>query len=200
MRHVLPVAVASTALALALAVALVPTSSRSQEAQKSAQPARSAELDDARVAELLEGRWTLARGEEAARQTLERAIERTTDGMFPIVRGQAQRQLREANPINGAVEFHFTPQRIRAVFESGTYESAPGQSIQTRQPGSGDEMQLVQLVRDGHLEQVFTTGNGRRWSVFTPTPDGQTMKMQVTIQAGILPRPLQYEIDYRRAQ
>lgn len=200
MRHVLPVAVASTACVLALAVALVPTSTRSQEAQAPARPAQGAALDDARVAELLEGRWTLARGQEAAQQAVERAIERTTDGMFPIVRGQAQRQLREANPINGEVELRFTPQRIRAVFESGTYESAPGQPIQTRQPGSGDEMELVQLIRDGHLEQVFTTGNGRRWSVFTPTPDGETMKMQVTIQAGILPRPMQYEIDYRRAQ
>lgn len=197
MRHVLPFA--TPLIALVLAIALVPTSGHSQSADP-ATSGQGAAVDDARVAELLEGRWTLARGEEAAQQTLDRAIERTTDGMFPIVRGQAQSQLREANPVNGELSFTFSPQQIRAVFESGTYESAPGRPIQTQQPGTGQPMEMVQLIRDGRLEQVFTTERGRRWSVFTPANDGQSLKMQVTVQGSILPRPLQYELEYRRVQ
>ncbi|AKF10108.1 hypothetical protein [Sandaracinus amylolyticus] len=195
MRHA---AAISVSLLLALgAFALAAPIGHTQEGAEgeSAQPS-----GDTSIAERLNGRWALVHGEEAAQRTVDQAIEHTTDGMVPIVSGVTANELRERNPVNGAFTIQISPERIRTEFETATFDSAPGASVRTNIPGESEEMQLVQVLREGRLEQIFTTDRGRRWSVFVPSADGQRLTMQVTITSGIIPRPLRYELEYQRAQ
>jgi hypothetical protein len=150
--------------------------------------------------ERLSGRWELAITQPQAEQVVHRAAAQATSGMLPLVSGMTARELRSRNPVNGAFTLQVTPARVVAEFETSRFDSAPSRPVQTTVPGERDSMELVQVLRGGRLEQIFTTDRGRRWSMFTPSADGSQLTLEVVVTSNILPREMRYELPYRRAE
>ncbi|MDQ3034548.1 MAG: hypothetical protein M3Y87_19220 [Myxococcota bacterium] len=121
--------------------------------------------------------------------------------MPPLVDSIAAGRLRDRTPVSREIEIAATPERVSVEFDTSQYTTTPGHPRTVRVPGTdGDTMQVVQHFRDGRLEQVFTTPEGRRWSTFTPSADGSTLTLQAVIQSSRLPAPVRFSIPYRRAR
>lgn len=181
---------------IALAVAVVaPTPAHPQETPAAPEGA------GADVAELVNGEWRLAISESAAQGRIERAIEDATRQMLPIVSGIAAGRLRDANRMSPTIGITVDPRRVRIEFEHATFETAPGHPRRMPRPGHESEMiEVTQLVREGHLEQIFTNEDGRRWNTFQPSPDGQRLELGSVLQSTQLPQPMRYTIPYERAR
>lgn len=66
-------------------------------------------------------------------------------------------------------------------------------------PMRGDCVQVTSQWANGTLTQTFRAEDGQRVNVFTVSPDGDTMTMNVTITSPRLPSPLTYKLVYNRA-
>ncbi|AKF10107.1 hypothetical protein [Sandaracinus amylolyticus] len=162
--------------------------------------ARGQSVGDAAVDHAISGAWSLATREPDARGTIERAIDRAIDGMLPFVRGMAQGELRARTPIDRDVAIDLAPERIEVRLGANAFATAPGRPRRMPVPGyAGETVEVVHLVRGGRLEQIFSTDQGRRWNVFAPSADGQRLTLDVTMSGALLPAPVQYRLEYRRA-
>ena len=48
------------------------------------------------------------------------------------------------------------------------------------------------------LTESFTSPDGKRVNVFTPSADGKKLMMAVTLTSAKLPKPLTYRLAYKR--
>lgn len=150
------------------------------------------------LASRLSGNWELAVPRARGEEIVHRAIDRVTS-QLPIIGGALASELRDRNHVNGRFLLEISASEIHSRFENSEFRSAPGAATQAPVPDSpSEQMEYVQIVRDGHLEQIFTTGRGRRWSVFTPSADGSTLTLDVTVRSSLLPDVVRYRLDYRR--
>lgn len=162
-------------------------------------PARTQDAETVALAERVSGQWERAISESEARARVERGIAMATEGMPPLVDAIAARALRERTHVPPRVEIEATPARIEVELNDSRYDTRPGHPRTVPVPGTdGDTMEVVQHFRDGHLEQVFSTEQGRRWSTFVPSADGNTMTLTAVIQSSRLPAAMRFSIPYRR--
>lgn len=188
---------AAIPIATALLIASASTFGLAQDAGVPADPAGPQE-GGGDVSSRLSGNWELAVPRATAQQTVDRAIERVTASL-PLVGRVLAGELHDRNHVNGRFRLEIGPDAIHSRFENAEFRSAPGARVQAPVPGSSSEqMEYVQIVREGHLEQIFTTGRGRRWSIFTPSADGSTLTLDVTVTSSLLPDVMRYRLQYRR--
>lgn len=154
---------------------------------------------DAALATTLTGTWNLAISWSAAQALLDAGIATAVAGLPPLVDGVAASQLRERTPISRRIVLSVTASRIEARFVHATFTSTPGLPTPVPVPGSGDTMEMVQLLRDGSLEQIFTTEGGRRWSTFTPNADGSRLSLSAVIHSDRLSADVRFRLPYQRA-
>lgn len=151
------------------------------------------------LAQALNGEWALATRETDARSLIERAIDRAIDGMLPFVRGAAQGELRARTPVDARIGIELEPERFVVRLGGNAFRTEPGRPQRIAVPGfAGETVEVVQLVRGGRLEQVFSTEQGRRWNVLTPSADGSRLMLDVTMSGTLLPAAVQYRLEYRR--
>lgn len=155
---------------------------------------------DAALATTLTGTWQLAVSMEAARTALEAGITTAVAGLPPIVDGIAAGQIRDRTTISPRITLSVTQTEISSRFVHATFTSAPGAPTRVPVPGEdGATMEMVQLLRAGHFEQIFTTDSGRRWSTFTPAADGTRVTLDVVIHSDRLSTDVRFRLPYRRA-
>jgi hypothetical protein len=61
-----------------------------------------------------------------------------------------------------------------------------------------DLIDVATKLQDGRLEQAFEAEDGKRVNVYTLSPDGDTLFMDVTVTSPKLDSPLTYRMVYRR--
>lgn len=142
----------------------------------------------------IDGEWTLAISEDAARERIARGIEGATEGMPPLTDAIAARVLRERTPLIRRVRIASTPARIVVDLDHRHYDSAPGVPYDIQ---SGDEqVRVTQHFREGVLEQVFATPRGTRWNTFRLDDHGG-LTIEAVVQSDRLPAPLRFTLPYR---
>lgn len=161
---------------------------------------QSADAWDDALAASLSGTWTLAVSAGEAQASVDQGIAAATASLPPIVDGMARDRLRARLVISTSITLTVTPARIEARFGHATFDTVPGVAATVPVPSDASTtMQVVQLLRSGRLEQVFTTDGGRRWSTFTPSTDGTRLTLDAVVHSGRLPTDVRFSIPYRRA-
>ncbi|HEX2077655.1 MAG TPA: hypothetical protein VHG08_08095 [Longimicrobium sp.] len=186
--EILPMRRQRIALLLALALfALVPMAVRAQQAAQ------------------LRGTWTLNRQQS---DDINAKINTAVARMNVVVRQIARPRLRSTNTAYPQLVITQEGGNLRVDMQGRPSLTAPtnGSAILwQRETGRscpqmrGDCVQVTTVWRDNALHQTFRADDGQRVNVYTLSPDGRTMTMNVTITSPRLPDPLTYRLVYNRA-
>lgn len=142
------------------------------------------------------GRWTLAQHQEGV---IERAIEHGIDDMSFVTKPIARRRLQATNDAYSSIELRIAQGTVTTVLEGRPIDS-PGDGSPIRWTREdGEAMQVATALRNGTLVQTFTAEDGSRENVYSVSPDGRRLTLQVTIRSGRLPQPVTYRLAYDRA-
>ena len=142
------------------------------------------------------GAWTYA---SQPADVIAQAIERGIDDMNFVTKPIARRRLRATNDPYSAVEIRVGGSEVTTVLEGRSITSpADGRAIQWRRE-DGEVLQVSTSLRNGTLVQSFTAEDGSRENVYSVSPDGRRMTIQVTIRSERLPAPITYRLLYDRA-
>jgi hypothetical protein len=146
-----------------------------------------------------EGAWRLEGTERAARQTIDRAIERAIRPMNFFIRPIARARLREGTFLNHRIELRFIGEdRLSVHFDDRDAHTTPIGRTLMRQRADGERMRVTQRFRPGgQLEQVFQTDSGTRWYVYRPLDDDR-MRIETTTHGPRMPEPMLFALEYRR--
>lgn len=175
-------------LILVLLAALLPSAAA---AQQTASPLR--------------GTWNLNRTQS---DDINAAINRAVSRMNVVVRQIARPRLRSTNTAYPSLVMRYDQSSVRVDMAGRPSVSSPanGQPVLwQRETGAtcrelkGDCVRVSTEWESGNLKQTFQAEDGRRVNVFTVSPDGSTMTMNVTITSPRLPSPLTYKLVYNRA-
>lgn len=136
----------------------------------------------------------------AASDDVHAAIDAAVRPMNRITRPIARGRLRRTNDAYGRVVIATGGGQNSIQFDERAAIAAPadGTAIRWRRE-DGEEFDVTQHVSGGRLEQRFVAEDGRRTNVFTLSPDGRTLTMQVTIESPRLQQPLRYRLVYDRS-
>lgn len=138
-------------------------------------------------------------GGDRERNNINAAIERATDGLVFFIRPIANSRLRDANPVSAALTIRFPPGQIEALAFANRVWRSPESGAAVRSAGvQGDPVNLTSRWENGHLVQVISNGEGARRNDYVLSADGRTLVWRVTISSERLPRPVRYELTYRR--
>lgn len=129
------------------------------------------------------------------------AIDRVVDQMNifvrEIARGEVHRRVNPERRIAIQVLDHST--LTVAMDDWGPIRlTVGGAPRQTRDPG-GEPTEVSVRFADGRLVHRTQNPRGSRTNVFTLSPDGELLSMQVRIASDQLPDSIRYRLTYRRA-
>jgi hypothetical protein len=134
-----------------------------------------------------------------ASDDVEEAIRVATGRMNFALRGIARGRLRRTNEPYRQVTLAHTTSNVTITTDARApiVTPATGSAIRwTRE--DGEVLDVSTTWENDALRQSFVADDGRRDNVFTLSPDGNTLKMTVTVQSGRLPQPLRYTLVYLR--
>ncbi len=148
---------------------------------------------------LLDGTWYLTVSRAQGQVTIDRGIERAVTEMNFFIQGVTRTQIHDSTPVNERIDLDFASDgRITVVFDqSFTYVTRPGIAQDFPLPDGGS-VNVTQLFRGGHLEQIFTATLGRRWNTYELSADGTTMTVTATTQGPMMPVPVVFSLQYRQ--
>ncbi len=159
----------------------------------------------AQAAATLRGNWTLNRQQS---DNLESAINRVVSRMNVVVRQIARPRLRSTNTAYPSIAMSYDQASVRVDMAGRPSVSSPanGQPVLwQRETGGacremkGDCVRVSAEWEGGNLKHTFQAEDGRRVNVYSVSPDGKTMTMNVTVTSPRLPQPLTYKLLYNRA-
>lgn len=142
------------------------------------------------------GAWSYAPEQGSV---IERAIDRGTAEMNFVTKPIARRRLRATNTAYATVDVRLADGAITTVLAGRAIASpADGRAVPyTRE--DGEVMRVATVLREGTLVQTFTAEDGSRENVYSASPDGRRLTLQVTIRSGRLPQPIVYRLAYDRS-
>lgn len=110
-----------------------------------------------------------------------------------------RKQLRTLNPVYRQVSIRFPLSHIRITMDyANTMASPPdGRPVRYRRE-DGKMVSLSTEWENGRLEQSFKADDGERLNVFSVSPGGSTLTMDVTLTGFGLKEDLTYTLVYRR--
>jgi hypothetical protein len=151
----------------------------------------------AQQAASLNGTFTYAaESSDNVNAAINQAIGRMNFAMRPIARsrlGRTNQPYRTVSISQTGGQVSITTDNRAAIVTP-----ASGSAIKWKRE-DGETLDVSTAVSGTRIEQVFKAEDGQRTNVYTLSPDGQTMTMQVTVTSGRLPEPLTYRLVYRRA-
>jgi hypothetical protein len=152
---------------------------------------------DAQGASSLNGTFRL---NAAASENVHDAIDAAVRPMNRITRPIARRRLRGTNVAYARVVIATSGGQHSIQFDerAAVVSPADGTAIRWRRE-DGEDFDVTQRVTNGRLEQRFVAEDGSRTNVFTLSPDGNTLTMQVIIESPRLRDPLVYRLVYSRS-
>ena len=153
----------------------------------------------------LSGTWTLNREQS---DDINAKINTAVARMNVVVRQIARPRLRSTNTAYPRLVISQENNAVRVDMQGRPSVSSPSNGtavLWQRETGRtctqmrGDCVQVTTTSANGALTQTFRAEDGQRVNVYTVSPDGNTMTMNVTITSPRLPQPLTYRLVYNRA-
>jgi hypothetical protein len=136
----------------------------------------------------------------AQSDNVDQAIGQATSRMNFALRQVARPRLRRTNQPYQRVAINLTGSQVSIATDSRApiVTATNGTPIKwTRE--DREVFDVSTTLQGNRLRQVFAAEDGRRENVFTLSPDGNTLTMNVTVSSGRLPEPLTYKLVFRRA-
>jgi hypothetical protein len=152
----------------------------------------------------IRGTWRLNREQS---DDINAKINTAVARMNVVVRQIARPRLRSTNVAYPQLVISYDPQTVRVDMQGRPSVSSPanGQPVLwQRETGRtcpqvrGDCVRVTTEWEDARLEQTFQAEDGQRVNLFSVSPDGNTLTMNVTITSPRLPNPLTYKLVYNR--
>lgn len=152
----------------------------------------------------IRGTWALNRSQS---DDINAKINTAVARMNVVVRQIARPRLRNTNVAYPQLVISYDQTNIRVDMQGRPSVSSPanGQPVLwQRETGGvcqqvrGDCVRVTTEWENGRLEQTFAADDGQRVNVFSVSPDGNTLTMNVTITSPRLPNPLTYKLVYNR--
>ncbi len=159
----------------------------------------------AQASAALNGTWNLNRQQS---DDLNASINRAVARMNVVMRQVARPRLRSTNTMYPTLVMRYDQSNVRVDMAGRPSVSSPanGQPVLwQRETGAtcravkGDCVRVSSEWGGGNLTQTFQAEDGRRVNVYSVSPDGSTMTMNVTVTSPRLPQPLTYKLVYNRA-
>ena len=150
------------------------------------------------AAPALAGTWRYAGG-ASGRTRWERAIDRATEDMIPVVRGIARRMIRERVRIADTITLGFPGDRIRVTLPWSRAEAPASGRFVPWTTDTGEHVRLRLKLVGGRLVQILRDKDGTRTNTYVPAPDGARMTVYPSVRAEKIPAPLDFQLAYRRA-
>ena len=153
----------------------------------------------------LRGTWTLNRQQS---DDINAKINTAVARMNVVVRQIARPRLRSTNTAYPRLVIVYDATNVRVDMQGRPSVSSPanGQPVLwQRETGRtcaqmrGDCVRVTTEWESGRLEQTFAAEDGQRLNVFTVSPDGNTLTMNVTVTSPRFAVPLTYRLVYNRA-
>jgi len=153
----------------------------------------------------IRGTWTLNRSQS---DDINAKINTSVARMNVVVRQIARPRLRNTNVAYPQLVIGYDQQNVRVDMQGRPSVSSPanGQPVLwQRETGrtcpqvKGDCVRVTTEWENGRLEQTFAAEDGQRVNIFSVSPDGNTLTMNVTVTSPRLPTPLTYRLVYNRA-
>lgn len=147
-------------------------------------------------------RWTGTFANPAQSEAaIDAAIERVVSQMSFFTRSVARAEVKGASPAFTRVEIETAPDAITVTFEARKPVRTPasGDTIRwTRDDGV--EFDVHGRLGDDAFRQSFVNGSGTRLNVFTLSPDGRTLNLDVELSSDRLPEPIRYRLTFERVE
>lgn len=116
----------------------------------------------------------------------------------PLLRPFARGRIREATQTSSWVQINFTPEQI-VINADGKIFSSPADGSPVRwERVPGDTVKFSSEWSGDMLEQKFTGRDGSRMNMYSLSPDGNILKLHVSIHSDQLSGPIEYDQVYRR--
>lgn len=130
---------------------------------------------------------------------VEQVIDRGTAGMSFLTRPLARNRLRKATRAYQLLTIGCTRTTVSIAHDNRApiVTPADGRTINVKRD-SGEAVAVNTVWEQGSLKQTFMVKEGSRENLYSLSPDGQKLIMQVTLRSPRLPVPIVYKLDYKR--
>ena len=128
------------------------------------------------------------------------AVERAVAPLNVVVRQIARPRLRRTNQPYGRIVLNWSPTEVSITTDarSAIRTSPAGTAIRWRRPEDGEWLNVSTIWQGERLQQTFAAEDGQRVNLYTLSPDGRTLTLDVTVTSPRLPRPLTYRLVYAK--
>ena len=128
------------------------------------------------------------------------AINRTVAGMFFIAQPIARGRLAKINPVPHHVRIRSGPDTISVAFDDGNPVVTPrtGDTVAWSNPLTHETDRAHVAVVGDTVKQTIAAPDGQRINAFVFSEGGSRLQLIVTVTSHQLPRPLVYELLFRR--
>ncbi|HEX5520961.1 MAG TPA: hypothetical protein VFX29_04660 [Longimicrobiaceae bacterium] len=135
----------------------------------------------------------------AASDDINKAIEQGIAKMNFITRPVARGRLKKTNEPYKKIVIAQTPSEVSITTDNRAAIVTPanGTAIKWKRE-DGEVLDVHTAWADGKLVQEFDAEDGKRINSYTISGDGNTLTMHVTVSSPRLPKPITYNLVYRR--
>src|SRR5690349_12886030 len=136
-----------------------------------------------------------------ASDDVEKAIQAAVKDMNFVTRPIARGRLNKTNKPYERVTIATSGANTVVTIDTLPPRQAPsnGTAIDWKRPADGEKMKLSMKWDGGHLVETFKPEDGQRVNEYVLSPDGATLTMHVTLTSPRLPKPVKYNLVYRKA-
>lgn len=136
----------------------------------------------------------------SASDDVEAAIKEATHKMSFITKPIARGRLKKTNEPYRRVIISPTAAEISIAMDQRAPIVTPsdGTAIDWKRPEDGEMLKVSTSWEGDRLRETFVADDGQRENVFSLSPDGRTLRMDVTVSSPRLPAPVRYALVYRR--
>lgn len=144
----------------------------------------------------LRGTYSLDR---SASDDVDGAIEETVAQLSFFTRPFARERLRKLNRPYQRLTVGYTAQEVSITVDESPPIRTPlnGTAVKWSQP-DGENFEVTAGWEDGSIVQTFEAEDGRRVNLYTLEPDGNMLRLNVTLISPQLAAPLKYKLLYKR--
>jgi hypothetical protein len=158
-----------------------------------------AQDSEAAVESQFSGVFEQALSKKKAREKINRAIESLVADMNFIKRPFARDALEDKTTPCSELALGFPGEKVSVTCDSKPATVSPNDdTITTYKAQDGNTYKVSQKQAGRVVRQIFYGDDGKRINTLILSKDGKTLEMSVRIESGRLPRPLEYELTFKK--
>jgi len=133
-------------------------------------------------------------------ESIHDAIDHVVSHMSFIIRGIARGRLTKVNPTPQRVRVDVEANSVSVAFDNGNPVVTPlnGDTVAWRNPLTGETNHARGVEAGDTVRQVIAAKDGERENALIFLEDGQRLRLHVTVTSHRLPRPLTYDLLFRK--